>query len=81
MGERSVALDRLALELSGKPVPRICFLPTASGDEREQVMRFHERFAAWPCEPSTLSLFHLARDRTRPHDAHRRGAWASSWPA
>jgi dipeptidase E len=66
MGERSVALDRLALELSAKPVPRICFLPTASGDEREQVVRFHERFAAWPCEPSTLSLFHLARDRIDP---------------
>ena len=47
-------------------MPRICFLPTASGDPREQVTRFQERFADWPCEPSTLSLFHLGRDRIDP---------------
>ncbi len=49
--ESTLALDRFALELTGKPVPRICFLPTASGDPREQTTRFHERFSAWPCEP------------------------------
>jgi peptidase E len=66
MQERSAALDRLVLELTGKEVPRICFLPTASGDPREQVTRFHERFGDWPCEPSVLSLFHLGRDRIDP---------------
>jgi peptidase E len=64
--DRSPALDRFVLELTGKPVPRICFLPTASGDGREQTTRFHERFSAWPCEPSILSLFHLGRDRIDP---------------
>jgi peptidase E len=59
MDERTPALDRFVLELTGRPVPRICFLPTASGDPREQVTRFYERFAAWPCEPSVLSLFHI----------------------
>ncbi len=44
----------------------VCFLPTASGDPREQVTRFHERFGDWPCEPSVLSLFHLGRDRIDP---------------
>ena len=29
--EPTLALDRFVLELTGKPVPRICFLPTASG--------------------------------------------------
>jgi dipeptidase E len=62
----SDALDRFVLELTGKEVPRICFLPTASGDPREQVTRFHERFGDWPCEPSILSLFHLGRDRIDP---------------
>jgi dipeptidase E len=66
MQERSPALDKLVLELTGKPVPRVCFLPTASGDPREQVTRFYERFGDWPCEPSTLSLFHLGRDRIDP---------------
>jgi peptidase E len=63
MQETCPALDRLVLTLTGKPVPRICFLPTASGDGREQTTRFYERFSTWPCEPSILSLFHLGRDR------------------
>lgn len=66
MQDRSSALDRLALTLTGKAVPRICFLPTASGDPRDQATRFYERFSGWPCEPSILSLFHLGRDRLEP---------------
>ena len=66
MHERTPALERFVLSLVDKPVPRICFLPTASGDPREQVTRFYERFGGWPCEPSTLSLFHLGRDRIDP---------------
>jgi peptidase E len=66
MHERSPALDRHVLALTGRPVPRICFLPTASGDPFEQATRFHERFGGWPCEPSILSLFHLGRDRVDP---------------
>jgi peptidase E len=66
MRERSSALDRFVLELTGKPVPRICFLPTASGDPRDQLTRFHERFGAWVCEPSVLSLFHLGESRLDP---------------
>jgi len=68
MQERSPALDRLVLTLTGKLVPKICFLPTASGDPREQTTRFHERFGAWPCQPSVLSLFHLGRDRIDPRE-------------
>jgi peptidase E len=66
MRERSPALDRFVLELTAKSVPRICFLPTASGDPREQVTRFYERFGSWPCEPSVLSLFHLGESRLDP---------------
>ncbi len=66
MHEPTPALDRFALMLSAKPVPRICFLPTASGDPRDQLTRFYERFGDWPCEPSSLSLFHLGRDRIDP---------------
>jgi dipeptidase E len=66
MQQRCDALDRFVLALAGKEVPRVCFLPTASGDPREQVTRFYERFGPWPCEPSVLSLFHLGRDRIDP---------------
>ncbi len=59
MGERTPALDRFVLDLTGKPVPKVCFLPTASGDPQEQMRRFHERFGSWLCEPSVLSLFHI----------------------
>ena len=49
MQERSPALDRLVLSLAAKPVPKICFLPTASGDPRVQgVRRFNELLAAEP---------------------------------
>jgi dipeptidase E len=66
MDERAPALDRFVLELTRRAVPKVCFLPTASGDPREQVTRFYERFGDWPCEPSILSLFHLGRDRIDP---------------
>jgi peptidase E len=66
MPERNPALDRLVLSLTGKPVPKICFVPTASGDRGELAMRFRERFDPWPCEPSILSLFHLSRARVDP---------------
>jgi dipeptidase E len=64
--DHSDALDRFVLSLTGKEAPRVCFLPTASGDPRDQVMRFHERFGDWPCEPTILSLFNLGRDRIDP---------------
>jgi dipeptidase E len=70
MQERCPALDRLVLTLTGTPVPKICFLPTASGDGREQTTRFYERFSTWPCEPSIVSLFHLGRDRIVDPAAH-----------
>jgi len=66
MYERAPALDRFVLTLTEKPCPKICFIPTASGDPREQVTRFYERFGGWPCETTTISLFHLGRDRIDP---------------
>jgi dipeptidase E len=58
-------LDELILGLARRPVPRICFLPTASGDPFEHVARFYEAFSDRPCECSDLSLFRLGR---RPAD-------------
>jgi dipeptidase E len=41
--------------------PRICLLPTASGDTSEQIGRFYSSFGERPCQPSDISLFRLGR--------------------
>ncbi|HEX2266177.1 MAG TPA: peptidase E [Solirubrobacterales bacterium] len=53
-------LLRLADERGGER-PRICILPTASGDTSEQIAGFYSAFGERPCEPSDLSLFRLGR--------------------
>src|SRR4051794_35386690 len=54
-------LDDYALSLTARDRPRVCFVPTASGDADHYVVRFYRAFAAVRCEPSHLSLFR--RDR------------------
>jgi peptidase E len=50
-------LDDHVLALTGVERPRVCFLPTASGDADHYVVRFYRAFAASRCEPSHISLF------------------------
>lgn len=50
------ALDDYVLSLTGARRPRICFLPTASGDADHYVVRFYRRFST-DCEASHISLF------------------------
>jgi len=50
-------LDDHVLELTGVERPRVCFLPTASGDADHYVVRFYRAFSARRCEPSHISLF------------------------
>lgn len=49
-------LDDYILEQLDAERPRVCFLPTASGDADHYVVRFYRRFAGL-CEPSHVSLF------------------------
>jgi dipeptidase E len=53
-------LLRLARERGGDR-PRICILPTASGDTSEQIASFYSAFGERSCEPSDVSLFRLGR--------------------
>ena len=53
-------LLRLAGERGGER-PRICILPTASGDTSELIGSFYSAFGERPCEPSDVSLFRLGR--------------------
>jgi peptidase E len=53
-------LDDYVLSLTGAPRPRVCFLPTASGDADHYVVRFYRYFAT-RCDASHLSLFRRER--------------------
>ena len=53
------ALCDLIVELADADRPRVCLLPTASGDPHEQIARFRRAFGERECEPSEISLFRL----------------------
>lgn len=50
-------LDRYILNQSEKVTPKICFVPTASGDSDTYISRFYDFFKQENCESSHLSLF------------------------
>lgn len=50
------AIDDHILELCGAVRPKVCFVPTASGDSRDYVARFEHAFAA-RAQTSVLELF------------------------
>jgi dipeptidase E len=50
-------LDDYVLALPNKPRPKVCFLPSASGDADHYIVRFYRAFDAGRCEPSHVSLF------------------------
>jgi peptidase E len=56
MERDSSLLDDYVLSLVAAERPRVCFLPTASGDADHYVVRFYRRFSAC-CEASHVSLF------------------------
>jgi dipeptidase E len=50
-------LDRFVLDLARRPRPRVCFVPTASGDSDGYVARFYRAFAFHNCRAADLALF------------------------
>jgi dipeptidase E len=58
----------LIVELAEKPRPRICLLPTASGDPQDQISRFRRAFGERDCAPSVLSLFRLGENPVNLRD-------------
>jgi len=51
------ALDRYVLGLSGKENPKICLIPTATGDSIMRIARFNKAVELLDCQPSTCELF------------------------
>ena len=58
-----LAIVRHLLDLTGAERPRVCLLPTASGDPQEGIGSFHTVLGSHECEPSHISLFRLERER------------------
>jgi dipeptidase E len=51
------ALDRYVLAQARNKNPRVCFLPTASGDSDSYIARFHAAFAEHRCRPTHVTFF------------------------
>ncbi|WP_354700233.1 hypothetical protein DSM112329_00499 [Paraconexibacter sp. AEG42_29] len=56
MESSNTLMDDHVLRLTGKRRPKVCFIPTASGDADHYVVRFYRRFAA-VADTSHVSLF------------------------
>ncbi|MGI8460031.1 MAG: Type 1 glutamine amidotransferase-like domain-containing protein [Solirubrobacterales bacterium] len=54
-------MDDYVLSLTGKQRPKVCFLPSASGDADHYVVRFYREFAGARAEASHISLFRRGR--------------------
>jgi len=63
--EPGTALDDYALEASGRDRPRVCFLPTAGGDNSSYIAKFYGAFTGGHCDPSHLPLFNRQIDDVR----------------
>ena len=61
-------LDEFVLDLTGKPRPKVCFLPAASGDADHYIVRFYRHFEAERCRPSHLSLFRREKAPKEPRE-------------
>ena len=61
-------LDDYVLGLTTAERPRVCFLPSASGDADHYIVRFYRAFSAHRCEASHISLF---RREQGPEDLRR----------
>ncbi len=50
-------LDRYALSLVDAPRPKVCFIPTASGDDAGYTLEFFKAYSSYGCDPFVLNLF------------------------
>jgi dipeptidase E len=53
----NLLLDQYIINQSKASRPKVCFLPTASGDAEWYIERFYKSFTSLSIEPSHLSLF------------------------
>lgn len=61
-GPSGISFNSWLLSLTGKRRPRVCLIPTASGDADSGIVTFYESFGRLRCEPSHLALFRRTID-------------------
>ena len=55
----NLALDRYILKQTENKHPKVCFVPTASGDAESYLLKFYQACGELDCRPTHLSLFRL----------------------
>jgi peptidase E len=55
--EPTAALERYLIKLSGKERPKVCFLPQASAEDEQYILRFRELFDKLGAQTSWVSLY------------------------
>ncbi|HYH60555.1 MAG TPA: Type 1 glutamine amidotransferase-like domain-containing protein, partial [Solirubrobacterales bacterium] len=56
------AIVRHLLELTGVENPRVCLLPTASGDPHQSISDYYSVLDRFECRPTHVSLFRMERE-------------------
>jgi dipeptidase E len=64
-GPENLALENFILSLANKPRPNVCFVPTASGDSEQYLLKFYASFAKLPATAFHLPLLRLAVNELR----------------
>jgi peptidase E len=59
-------IDHYLLRLTSKARPRVCFIPTPSGDSEEHLNKFYATFNSERCIPSHLAFFRKPRAGALP---------------
>ena len=57
MEEENPLLDLYILKQANTKKPKVCFIPTASGDAEGYIEKFYRCFEKFDCQPTHLSLF------------------------
>ncbi|WP_419880945.1 Type 1 glutamine amidotransferase-like domain-containing protein [Peribacillus sp. B-H-3] len=57
MEPENLLLDKYILAQVQNNLPKVCFVPTASGDQTNYIERFYKAYKTLPCQSSHLSLF------------------------
>ncbi len=58
----SYLIEKYILNISSEKCPRICFVPTATGDDDTYIVRFYSIFSRLNCQPTHIEFFKRTSD-------------------